>query len=112
MLAALGYFLAALSLQINFARTIILLVVTAVAYALIVRWVTIGERKMRRAQRLEERRRINEESAETSAAGFEEGGVPELEEADLDLDEVGDQMRHLLRFLCGVGFWLGLLFVW
>ncbi|MCB1232176.1 MAG: mechanosensitive ion channel [Verrucomicrobiae bacterium] len=105
-LLCVGYVFTALILieQIEFGLTGIL--VGFVAYGMILRWFTIGERKLA-LEELREKRRARQEAlaakVEQSDEGEgEEGRIPEIKEDDqLEMSEVSGQTRRLIAFVVG-----------
>jgi potassium efflux system protein len=114
VLAALGYTMTAFDLSITLVLTLILIVGGAIFCSLALRWFKIKHRKLALAEALE-RRRARQEAAASEGQEEESGeivSVDDVGEQELDLDSVGEQTRHLLRLLFGLGVAAAVLSLW
>ena len=116
ILALTGYLYTAVVLSLEFVTSAAIIGTGAILYWLTLRWFMIRERQLALAEAIEERRARNEAAA--TARKGEVGGehekvvTIEVKEEELDLSSIGNQTRHLLRFLCGLGVVLGLGYYW
>ncbi len=111
LLALSGYFYTGLVLQSRLQATLWLTVTLSVAYALLLRWMTVARRQLALATARAARR------AEALAAAAGESAdapppVSEDEDAPLDLELVDAQTRKLLRAVLALALMLGTWRIW
>ncbi len=115
VLALAGYTLTAFSLIRQFRLTLEIIGIGVVAYALILRWFSMRERRLIVEQAIRERREraaaAAKEAERVGSDSTDEGVLPEFDEGTIDFEEVGDQTRRLLRFVVcavvAVAIWFG-----
>jgi potassium efflux system protein len=115
VLAMAGYILTGLTLMRQFRLTIEIIGIGAVAYALIMRWFSMRERRLVLEQRIRERQeRAEAESKESKGVvseSIDESGLQEFDEDTIDFEEVGEQTRRLISFVVGavvaIAIWFG-----
>jgi len=110
VLAGTGYFLTAVAIHHRLQLTACLLAAGPIVYGLALRAFTIHERRLALAERLRQREADHE--AEEPESELPDISPVEPEEEELDLRGVGDQTRHLLRFLVFVVVGIGIWFAW
>ncbi|MGB7755767.1 MAG: mechanosensitive ion channel domain-containing protein [Salinisphaera sp.] len=110
-LAGLGYYYTALQLQSRFFYSIILLGGSVFVYSLIVRWLTVAERRLALARALRKREEAREARATREAAAVSGESAPEtLDGLEIDLVQISEQTRGLIKvvitLMIGSGLWL------
>lgn len=97
-LAAWGYYYTALQLQSRFFYSAGLLGGCFVLYALIVRWLTVAERRLALTRALRKREEAREARATRDAAAAAGEGTPEnLDTLEIDLLQISEQTRGLIK---------------
>ena len=116
VLASAGYTLTGMSLIKQFRFTIETIGIGVVAYAMIIRWFSMRERKLVLEQRIRERQeRAEAEAREAEGIGsdsMDESSLPDFDEDSIDFEAVGDQTRRLLRFVVGAAVAIAIWFGW
>jgi len=112
-MAALGYYYTALQLQSRFFYSAGLLGGSMILYSLIVRWLTVAERRLAFARALRKREEAREARASREAAAAAGEGAPDnLDTLEIDLVQISEQTRGLIKvfiaLLIGAVFW----FIW
>lgn len=110
-LAGLGYYYTALQLQSRFFYSIALLGGAVIVYSLIVRWLTVTERRLALARALRKREEAREARASREAAAVSGDSAPDtLDGLEIDLVQISEQTRGLIKvvttLLIGAGLWL------
>ena len=110
-MAGFGYYYTALQLETRFFYSAALLGACIILYSLIVRWVTIAERRLALARALRRREEAREARAAREAASAAGEGTPDnLDTLEIDLVQISEQSRGLIKVviavLIGAGFWL------
>ncbi|WP_353213807.1 mechanosensitive ion channel domain-containing protein [Salinisphaera hydrothermalis] len=110
-LAGLGYYYTALQLQTRFFYSIALLGASVLVYSLIVRWLTVVERRLALARALRKREEAREARATREAAAVSGESAPDtLDGLEIDLVQISEQTRGLIKvvitLIIGAGFWL------
>ena len=111
LLSILGYLYTSLIMTILLVDTIWLLVALIVVNMVVLRWLLLARRKLALKRLLEEREaRHAEKDAEDTPE--DEGEAPEIQATQLDLDDVDQQTRRILRsglffvaLVVGWGIW-------
>jgi potassium efflux system protein len=108
-LAAMGYYYTALQLQTRFFYSGALLGASVVIYSLIVRWLTVAERRLALARALRRR----EEARQSRAAresGTGDNASENIDNREIDLVQINEQTRGLIKMVItlviGTGLWL------
>ena len=127
--ASFGYFYTALHLEQRIVNTLWIILVTIVAYALLLRWLYLEQRKLaidQARKKLAAQAKARAEQAAAEKAAERPEGAPEptprpapsppsesaLEEEALNLAVVSSQTRRLLRSLMTFSLIIGLYWVW
>lgn len=110
-MAALGYYYTALQLQSRFFYSAGLLGGCMILYSLIVRWLTVAERRLAFSRALRKREEAREARASREAAAAAGEGAPDnLDTLEIDLVQISEQTRGLIKvfiaLLIGAGLWL------
>ncbi|GAB3681070.1 mechanosensitive channel MscK [Salinisphaera aquimarina] len=110
-LAAMGYYYTALQLQSRFFYSAALLGGCMILYSLIVRWLTVAERRLALTRALRKREEAREARASREAAAAAGEGAPDnLDTLEIDLVQISEQTRGLIKviiaLLIGAGLWL------
>ncbi len=105
--AAAGYYFTALHLSQRVIVTFYLLVVLLVSHALLIRWLFVAQRRLALAEA--EKLRA---AAEARAAEEKPADTPAVDETGLNLVQIGDQTRKLLRAVVTFGLVVGLWVIW
>ncbi len=111
VLAWIGYLWTALILSIQFQVTLRILLAGVIIYGLLVRWFTIRQRRIALNEALEERKARREQAVKAE----EEAEAPdflEVSEEELQLDDVVEQTRRLLRVAVGIAAVVLIWFWW
>ncbi len=112
-LAGLGYYYTALQLQSRFFYSIILLGGSVFVYSLIVRWLTVAERRLALARALRKREEAREARATREAAAVSGESAPEtLDGLEIDLVQISEQTRGLIKVVITLMIGAGLWFIW
>ncbi len=110
VLTVFGYYYVAYQLGFKLLQTLWILYGAIIAYYLGIRWFYIRERKLALEQALERRKAAAEKATKEETVETKEETLPHLEEPVVDLAEVKEQTRNLLRFFIGflivIGFWM------
>jgi potassium-dependent mechanosensitive channel len=101
VLAWIGYLWTALILSIQFQVTLRILLAGVIIYGLLVRWFTIRQRRIALNEALEARK-ARREQAEKAEEDTEAPDFLEVSEEELQLDDVVEQTRRLLRVAVGI----------
>ncbi|MHC5063595.1 MAG: mechanosensitive ion channel domain-containing protein [Planctomycetota bacterium] len=107
VLAFLGYYYTALELDICLFWTIILFLVVLILRAVAMRWLLIEQRRMA-IQRFQEQRAAEAEQGEVS----KDSEIPVPEDVEIDLSEVNDQTRSLVKMATFFTLLLGVWGIW
>lgn len=111
-----GYVATAFLLIVEFHITLLLLFGSFVLFGMALRWFEIRERKLALAELIEERRAIREASVkeeEEDENESEEMPSGEAEEDEqIDLVEVAEQTRNVIKFLVGALLLIALWYTW
>lgn len=110
-LAAWGYYYTALQVESRFFYSAALLGVSMIFYSLIVRWLTVAERRLALARARRKREEAREARATREAASAAGEGAPDnLDNLEIDLVQISEQTRGLIQvftaLLIGGGLWL------
>jgi len=110
-LAASGYYYTALQLQTRFFYSAGLLGGCRVFYSLIVRWLTVAERRLALTRALRKREEAREARATREAAAAAGEGTPDnLDTVEIDLVQISEQTRGLIQvvitLIVAAGLWL------
>jgi potassium efflux system protein len=114
VLAALGDVITAVVLSLGLLTTVALIAGGSLLYGLALRWFTMKQRKLALAEAIERRRARQEAAAEQeeSEPSGEAIAIDPEEEAELDLDEITQQTRHLLRLLSVLAVIVAIILFW
>lgn len=117
-----GFVFTAILLMAQTEATISAVVVTLIAYGLVMRWFRLQARKLALQEALAARRaRLEAAAARREEGSAPDGGEPAAseeavfdlkEEEERNLTEVSEQTRSLVAFLAGAGLLVALWFVW
>lgn len=113
LMAALGYGITAMLLTEVFHSWMRWVAVGVVLYGLLLRWAMIRARRLRLQEAIaarKARRESLEEGEDPDEENTGETVVVEDAQVELDLEEVAQQMRRLLRSLVGVGVLLAMFY--
>lgn len=113
VLAAWGYYYTALQLESRYFYSAGVGGASIIVYSLIIRWVTVVERRLALARALRKREEAREARATREAAAVAGEGTPDsLDTVEIDMIQISEQTRSLIRaavtLLAGVGLW----FLW
>lgn len=112
-LAIWGYYYTALQLEKRYFMSAGLLGSSIVAYSLIVRWVTVAERRLALARALRKREEAREVRATREAAAAAGESTPDsLETMEIDVVRISEQAQTLIRMFVTLLAAIGLWFVW
>lgn len=120
VLLLLGYIITAIMLVAQLSYVILTLLAALFLYALVVRWLSINERRLALEQAVAERK-ARFEKARESAAEPDKAESPEQSlvaetqedaEPDLDLSRINEHSRRLLRFVISIAFIWALYLIW
>ena len=114
LMAALGYGITAMLLTEIFHSWMRWVAVGVVIYGLLLRWLMIRARRLRLQEAIaarKARRESLEEGEDPDEENTGETVVVEDAQVELDLEEVAQQMRRLLRSLVGVGVLMAMFYV-
>ncbi|WP_423823199.1 mechanosensitive ion channel domain-containing protein [Salinisphaera sp. SPP-AMP-43] len=113
VLAGLGYYYTALQLQSRFFYSAAALGASVVIYSLIVRWLTVAERRLALARALRKREEAREARASREAAAASGDSAPDtLEGLEIDLVQISEQTRGLIKVVITLMIAAGLWLVW
>ena len=112
VMAATGYYYAALMLEYRINQTLLIILATTFLHAFLLRWLMVSQRRLALRMAVERRAAL---AKKTEAGGEEEAGTTEgvidtLEE--IDIVEIQDQTHDLLRISLGLLFVVALWFAW
>lgn len=110
-LAAWGYYYTALQLESRYFVSAGLLGGSIIIYSLIIRWVTVAERRLALARALRKREEARDARATREAAAVAGEGAPDsLDSVEIDMVQITEQTRTFIRMivalLAGVALWL------
>lgn len=108
--ALAGYYLSALELQQKLIITMRFIFVTIIIHELVVRWLTLINRKMA-LKNARQKRKTAELSAKKSAGSSEEPML-EVDEELLDIPRINAQTLKLLNVAIGIGLIIGFWITW
>jgi potassium efflux system protein len=112
-LAALGYYYTAVQLQTRFFYSAALLGACMIGYSLIVRWLTIAERRLALSRALRKREEAREARASREAAAVAGDSTPEnLDAVEIDLVQISEQTRGLIKVIIALATGAGLWLIW
>lgn len=112
-LAGMGYYYTALQLQSRFFYSAGLLGGGFVLYALIVRWLTVAERRLALTRALRKREEAREARATRDAAAAAGESTPEnLDTLEIDLVQISEQTRGLIKVVIALLSVAGLWVIW
>ena len=112
VLAALGYQETAGEVQSRVFTTGWISLVTLIAYSMSVRWLLITQRRIAYKQAIERREKARAAREKEQAEGTPGAAVPQPEEPQIDIQEVSQQTRTLLRFAVGLALSIVLWAIW
>ena len=112
-LAAAGYYYTALELETQLVATVWLIAGAVIAHDLVIRWLTLENRKLALIKARERREAARAAEVAKAAAGASGEAAPEaLDIPEIDLPTINLQTRHLLRTVIGVSVVVGLWLIW
>ncbi|MES1949973.1 mechanosensitive ion channel MscS [Salinisphaera sp. S4-8] len=112
-LAGMGYYYTALQLQSRFFYSAGLLGGGFVLYSLIVRWLTVAERRLALTRALRRREEAREARATRDAAAAAGESTPEnLDTLEIDLVQISEQTRGLIKVVIALISLAGLWLIW
>jgi potassium-dependent mechanosensitive channel len=112
-LAAAGYYYTALELETQLVATVWLIAGAVIAHDLVIRWLTLENRKLALIKAREKREAARAAEVVKAAAGASGEAAPEaLDIPEIDLPTINLQTRHLLRTVIGVSVVVGLWLIW
>ncbi len=112
-LAGMGYYYTALQLQSRFFYSAGLLGGGFVLYALIVRWLTVAERRLALTRALRRREEAREARATRDAAAAAGESTPEnLDTLEIDLVQISEQTRGLIKVVIALLAMAALWLIW
>lgn len=112
-MAARGYYYTALQLQSRFFYSAALLGGAVILYSLIVRWLTVAERRIALSRALKRREEAREARASREAAAVSGDSTPEtLDGLEIDLVQISEQTRGLIKVVITLSIATGLWLVW
>ncbi|MDQ3774645.1 MAG: mechanosensitive ion channel [Pseudomonadota bacterium] len=112
-LAAVGYYYTARQLEGQLAATVWLVIGGVITHDLVIRWLTLEQRKLAIAQAKEKREAARVAQAAQAAAQASGAEAPiDLEIPVVDLPTITEQTRHLTRIVIALSVVLGLWFIW
>ncbi|HUF62198.1 MAG TPA: mechanosensitive ion channel domain-containing protein [Verrucomicrobiales bacterium] len=111
VLAAIGYYYSALELDRVSSQTAWILVLGVLVHAILLRWILVSQRRLAYKLILEKRR--SQQKAREEGDAPEEEIEPQPDPADeIDVVEISNQNRTLLRTAVGLGVTFALLAAW
>jgi potassium-dependent mechanosensitive channel len=113
LLAALGYFYTAGELADQMFKTVWLLMAAVIGHDLVIRWLTLENRRLARIKGREKREA--ERVAQVAKAGTAESSDAAPENLDLhavDMVAINEHTRHLLRILISLSLVVGIWLIW
>ncbi|MGH8563148.1 MAG: mechanosensitive ion channel domain-containing protein [Gammaproteobacteria bacterium] len=112
-LAAVGYYYTARQLEGQLAATVWLVIGGVITHDLVIRWLTLEQRKLAIAQAKEKREAARAAQAAQAAAQASGAEAPiDLEITVVDLPTITEQTRQLTRIVITLSVVLGLWFIW
>lgn len=115
VLLLIGFVVTAMILMIEFQASVLAIYAAFVIYGLVLRWFEIKERRMALVEAIAERR-SRQEAAEEDEEDVHESEEMLIDEAEkdqrLNLVQVGEQMRNVIRFLVGTALVTTLWYLW
>lgn len=108
-LAAAGYYYTALQLESELVATVWLIIGAVIVHDLVIRWLTVANRKLALIKAKEEREAVRTAGA---AGGSGDATPIVLDTPEVDIPTINLQTRHLLRTLVGLSVLVGLWFIW
>jgi potassium efflux system protein len=114
VLAMMGYLLTAVFTSYGFLLSLAIIAGGEIVHGLARRWFTIKQRKLALAEALERRRARQEATNEANEpeAASEIITIDHEDDVELDLEEVTDQARQLLRVSFSLGILLAVVYFW
>lgn len=112
-LSILGYYYTAVQLQTRFFYSAAWLGGCMIGYSLIVRWVTVAERRLALARALRKREEAREARASREAAAVSGDSAPDnLDALEIDLVQINEQTRGLIKVVIALAIGAGLWLIW
>ncbi len=113
LLAAMGYYYSAYALYIRMGETIALILILLIVKDLVLRWLFITRRRLafEEVQRKKEAEAEKQDKEQVPAAGFE-GEAAVIEEPEINVDQIYEQNRVLLRTIMFFSALIGLWLIW
>jgi potassium-dependent mechanosensitive channel len=112
-LAAAGYYYTARQLEAQLAATAWLVIGGVITHDLVIRWLTLAQRKLAFAKAKEKQEAARMAEAAQAAAEVSGDAAPiELEVHMVDLPTINEQTRQLTRIVIGLSVIVGLWFIW
>lgn len=113
-LAAVGYYYTARQLEGQLAATVWLVIGGVITHDLVIRWLTLEQRKLAIAQAKEKREAARvAQAAQAAAQASGAAAAPiDLEIPVVDLPTINEQTRQLTRIVIALSVVLGLWFIW
>jgi potassium efflux system protein len=111
VLAAAGYYYSAWRLERQLVATVWLIAGAIIAHDLVIRWMTVQNRKLALIEARKQRAAAR--SAEAAKAGASGEVIAEtLDDPEIDLPTINLQTRQLLRAMIGLSVVVGVYFIW
>ncbi len=110
VLAAAGYYYTALELEEQLVATVWLTIGAVIGYDLVIRWLTVANRKLALIKAKERREALRMAEAAKGSSG--DTAPITLDIPGIDIVAINLQTRHLLRTLIGISVVVGLWFIW
>lgn len=112
LLSYFGYHYAAMSLDVYFGWTIVLLIVLMVVHNLLLRWSTLVQRRLRFNELVKRREELRASRDAGDSESGESGEFQVAEEEELDVVGLGEQTRRLVSAALVFSGLAGLYLVW
>ncbi|MGH8520700.1 MAG: mechanosensitive ion channel domain-containing protein [Gammaproteobacteria bacterium] len=110
-LAIIGYYDTALELESQLVSTVWLLAGAVIGHDLVIRWMTLENRKLALVKAKEKREAVRSGNTERFAIPVD-GGTLAIESDDIDIPTINHQTRHLLRTLIFLSSIVGCWLIW
>lgn len=112
-LAAFGYYYTAVQLQTRFFYSAALLGGCRIVYSLILRWLMVAERRLALARARRKREEAREARAARELAAASGDSTPDnLEALEIDLVQINEQTRGLIKVVMALAIGVGLWLIW
>ncbi len=113
LLAAMGYYHSAYALYLRMGETIALILILIIVKDLVLRWLFISRRRLdfEEAERKKEAQDEMQEKEQTADAGHE-GVAAVVEELEINVDQIYEKNRVLLRTIMFFSALIGLWVIW